>query len=67
MMIGVGTNTIETERLILRRFEYEDSTSMLKNWATDDEVQWGYGETRLETPQGGWINRFAYSVIIPYV
>ena len=44
MMIDVGTNTIETERLILRRFEYEDSTSMLRNWVADDEVQWGYGE-----------------------
>ena len=32
MMIDVGTNTIETERLVLRRFEYEDSTSMLRNW-----------------------------------
>lgn len=40
---------------------------MLKNWATDDEVQWGCGEPRLVTPQGGWINRLAYSVIIPYV
>lgn len=67
MMIDIGTNTIETERLILRRFEYEDSTSMLKNWATADEVQWGYGETSLGTPQSGWINRLAYSVIIPYV
>ena len=29
MMIEVGTNIIETERLFLRRFGYEDSTSML--------------------------------------
>ena len=31
MMTDVGTNTIETERLVLGRFEYEDSTSMLRN------------------------------------
>lgn len=51
MMIDVGTNTIETERLILRRFEYEDSTSMLRNWVADDEVQWGYGEPSYKTEE----------------
>ena len=50
-MISVGTNTIETERLILRRFEYEDCTSMLKNWVADDEVQWGYGEPSYKTEE----------------
>ena len=28
MLTHVGTNTIETERLVLRRFEYEDNESM---------------------------------------
>ncbi len=51
MMTDVGTNTIETERLILRRFEYEDSTSMLRNWVADDEVQWGYGEPSYKTEE----------------
>lgn len=51
MMTDVGTNTIETERLILRRFEYEDSISMLRNWVADDEVQWGYGEPSYKTEE----------------
>jgi len=33
-----GTVTLETERLILRRFTIEDASSMFKNWASEDEV-----------------------------
>ncbi|ADL35878.1 acetyltransferase GNAT family [Butyrivibrio proteoclasticus B316] len=33
-----GTQTIETERLILRQFKREDADSMFKNWANDEEV-----------------------------
>lgn len=33
-----GTKTIETERLILRKFDYEDAEYMYYNWASDDEV-----------------------------
>ena len=33
-----GTITLETERLILRRFTIEDAESMFNNWASDDEV-----------------------------
>lgn len=33
-----GTQRIETERLILRRFVIEDAEAMYKNWASDDEV-----------------------------
>ncbi len=33
-----GTQRLETERLILRRFVIEDATAMYKNWASDDEV-----------------------------
>lgn len=33
-----GTITIETERLILRRFELSDGEAMYKNWASDSEV-----------------------------
>ena len=33
-----GTMTIETERLILRRFTMEDAEAMFRNWASDDEV-----------------------------
>ena len=37
-MNHVGTQYIETERLILRRFELSDARAMFDNWASDDEV-----------------------------
>ena len=37
-MKHIGTITLETERLILRRFTIEDADSMFNNWASDDEV-----------------------------
>lgn len=33
-----GTNTLETDRLILRRFEITDAKEMYENWASDDNV-----------------------------
>jgi len=33
-----GTVTLDTERLILRRFSIEDAEAMFRNWASDDEV-----------------------------
>ena len=33
-----GTVTLETERLILRRFTIDDAEAMFQNWANDDEV-----------------------------
>lgn len=33
-----GTVTIETDRLILRKFQVADSDNMFKNWASDREV-----------------------------
>ena len=44
-----GTQTIETERLILRRFQYEDAESMMHNWAGDEYVQKMYGEPAYKT------------------
>lgn len=37
-MKHVGTQTIETERLTLRRFTTEDAQAMFDNWASDSEV-----------------------------
>lgn len=37
-MIHCGTERLETERLILRRFTSEDAAAMYKNWASDDRV-----------------------------
>ncbi len=33
-----GTVRLETERLILRRFEKDDAEAMFRNWASDSEV-----------------------------
>ena len=37
-MNKLGTKRIETERLILRRFEADDAEAMYRNWASDPEV-----------------------------
>lgn len=44
MLTHTGTQTIETERLILRRFEYSDCEAVLRNWAGDENVQKMYSE-----------------------
>lgn len=33
-----GTQRLETERLILRRYVNEDASAMYRNWASDEEV-----------------------------
>ena len=37
-MNHIGTQYIETDRLILRRFEVSDAQAMYDNWASDNEV-----------------------------
>ena len=37
-MNTIGTKTIETERLILRRYRVEDAEDMFNNWTSDPEV-----------------------------
>ena len=37
-MKHVGTQTIQTERLMLRRFTVDDAEPMFRNWASDPEV-----------------------------
>lgn len=37
-MNHIGTQYIETDRLILRRFQLSDAPAMFANWASDDEV-----------------------------
>lgn len=51
MLTHFGTKTIETERLTLRRFKYEDWDSMLKNWAGDEAVQSMYSEPTYTTKE----------------
>ena len=38
MFINKGTATLQTERLILRRFTLDDAHAMYTNWANDPEV-----------------------------
>ena len=35
---NVGTQNIETDRILLRKFKIEDANDMFKNWAADPEV-----------------------------
>ena len=44
MITHVGSQTIETERLILRKFSYNDDDSMLKYWISDPNIQSLYSE-----------------------
>ena len=44
MLTHVGTSTIETERLLLRRFLYTDDDAMLKYWIADEKIQSMYSE-----------------------
>lgn len=37
-MLHCGTQSISTERLILRRFSIDDAEAMYKNWASDPDV-----------------------------
>lgn len=37
-MNHLGTVTLETTRLVLRRFTLEDAEDMFNNWASDDQV-----------------------------
>ncbi len=49
MLNKVGTKTIETSRLILRKFSLSDNENMLKNFIADEEVQSLYCEPAYKT------------------
>lgn len=38
MLTHKGTKTINTDRLILRKFRYDDADNMYKNWGSDNNV-----------------------------
>ncbi|SHE55838.1 GNAT family N-acetyltransferase [Dysgonomonas macrotermitis] len=44
MLIHCGTQTIESERLILRPFQYTDDNDMLAYWVSDPKIQSMYSE-----------------------
>ena len=43
-MRSAGTEKIETERLLLRKFSFSDSCDMLEYWVGDENIQLSYGE-----------------------
>lgn len=51
MLTHSGTKTIETERLILRRFEYSDNEAMRKYWISDEKIQSLYSEPVYSTEE----------------
>lgn len=63
-MNNIGTRTIETERLILRRLRLSDAEDMYNNWAADAEAArfWSWephgdiSETRLLLDE--WVQRY---------
>lgn len=60
MLTHIGTQTIETERLILRRFEYSDDDAMLKYWVADEKIQSLYSEPVYSTKDDvkGLLNKY---------
>jgi [ribosomal protein S5]-alanine N-acetyltransferase len=44
MLSNIGTETILTERTILRKFDYSDNSDMRKYWVGDSKIQSMYSE-----------------------
>ena len=44
MLTHIGTQSIETQRLLLRKFDYTDADDMLKYWVSDPAIQSMYCE-----------------------
>lgn len=61
---NLGTEKLETERLILRKFKIEDAEGMYKNWATDKEcnkyLSWDLHKNIDETKKviQSWIDEY---------
>lgn len=49
MLNHFGTQSVETERLVLRRFKYSDNEAMLRNWIADEKIQSMYSEPTYTT------------------
>lgn len=51
MLNHFGTQSVETERLVLRRFKYSDNEAMLRNWIADEKIQSMYSEPTYTTTE----------------
>lgn len=64
MLNHKGTVKIETERLVLRRFVFEDAESMFNNWASDGDIckymRWTCHKNIDETRKiiRGWVDAY---------
>lgn len=67
MLHHVGTQFLETNRLVLRRYQISDADDMYRNWVTDPEVcrfwQWKPHKNIDETKTllSGWISEYEKS------
>ena len=63
-----GTQPLETGRLLLRAFSFDDADSMMRNWAGDDQVQDMYGEPSYKTHEEmrGLLEKYISSYVIRY-
>lgn len=48
-MENIGTQTINTERLMLRKFDFADALDMLDLWVSKPEIQHMYSEPTYNT------------------
>jgi len=51
MVNNTGTIALETDRLLLRQFQYADSDDMLKYWISDEKIQSMYSEPTYKTQE----------------
>lgn len=63
----IGTKTLTTYRLILRRFTIDDTEAVYNNWTSDSEVskymRWQHHKSIKETESkiNDWINRYKHN------
>jgi ribosomal-protein-alanine N-acetyltransferase len=64
MLHHIGTQTIETNRVILRKYNMSDAEDMFRNWVTDPEVSRFFGwepDKNIEETKSllsGWIEEY---------
>jgi ribosomal-protein-alanine N-acetyltransferase len=68
MLMHKGTKIINTDRLLLRKYEYDDAADMFKNWANDCDVtkflSWKPHSTVQDTKEiiVQWVNKYENNI-----